>query len=93
MTHVDGRMLQEPGQRVPPVICRAAEYPALLLDHFREAAERAMACTEDFREAWQSEAQQQDRLLTSIIQLMVRNILLAGQLSLCRDFTSGADDK
>ena len=52
-----------------------------------------MACTEDFRAAWQSEAQQQDRLLTSIIQLMVRNIMLAGQFSLCRYFTSGADDK
>ncbi len=61
--------------------CRATEYPALLLDQFRMAAEQAMAYKDELSEAWQEESSkifpEQDRLLTSIVQLMVRSPLLA----------------
>lgn len=61
--------------------CRATEYPALLLDQFRMAAEQALTRTEELTQAWQSEPQQQHRLLTSVIQLMVSGHLSAERVS------------
>ena len=65
--------------------CRATEYPALLLDQFRMAAEQAMAYKDELSEAWQEESSkifpEQDRLLTSIVQLMVEEPFAGGKPS------------
>ena len=73
------KVLQDPSRRMHGIECRATEYPALLLDHFRMASQQAMARPERLAEAWQAEPQQQDGLVTSVIQLMVSSHLLMGQ--------------